>query len=78
MDRCLRLEARNATRQELLWLHDPKYLDKMEGTLTMTQSALIPLENEVPTHFPGNLSQFERKYIHSKLRNDNNRWYSIE
>lgn len=52
VDRCLRLEARNATRQELLWLHDPKYLDKMESTVEMTQSALVPLENQVPTHFP--------------------------
>ena len=46
VDRCRRLEARNATRQELLWLHDPKYLNKMEATPNLDQSALIPLENE--------------------------------
>ena len=51
--RCRRLEARNATRQELLWLHDPKYLDKMEGTLNLDQSALIPLENETLFQAPG-------------------------
>ena len=47
VERCRRLEARNATRQELEWLHDPKYLDKMEATVGMDQLQLSQIEDQL-------------------------------
>lgn len=51
IDRCLRLDARDATREELLWLHDANYLDKMEETSTMKQSALNQMERQYGSIF---------------------------
>ena len=49
--RCLRLDARDATREELLWLHDADYLDQMETTAEMKQPALNQLERKYGSIF---------------------------
>ncbi len=46
VERCHQLEPRLATRQELLWQHDPAYLDTMEATEKMNQSELARLEDK--------------------------------
>lgn len=49
--RCLRLDARDATSEELLWLHDADYLDQMESTAEMKQNALNQLERKFGSIF---------------------------
>ena len=44
VDRCHRLEARDAKREELLWLHDADHLDKMEASAKMERTDLNKLE----------------------------------
>lgn len=46
-DRCHRLESRDATREELQWLHDPEHLDKMEASTKMERTEL----NELEVHY---------------------------
>ena len=50
MDRCLQLESRYATKKELLWQHDPDYLETMEATEEMNQSELALLEEQFATN----------------------------
>jgi len=47
VDRCHRLETRDATRKELEWLHDPDHLDKMEASICMERHEL----NELEVHY---------------------------
>ena len=49
--RCLRLDARDATREELLWLHDADYLDQMVATAEMKQPTLNQLERKYGSIF---------------------------
>lgn len=44
VQRCHRLEARDAKREELLWLHDAEHLDKMEASAKMERTELDKLE----------------------------------
>lgn len=45
VERCLRLEARQASRKQLLMLHDGPYVDLMASLPKMKQSTLNELQN---------------------------------
>lgn len=51
LDRCHRLDARDATRAELLWLHKEDYVDEMSATAGKKQSTLNQLERQYGSIF---------------------------
>ena len=48
---CLQIDSREATRDELLLVHSPDYLDKMASTTKMSKSALDKLAKEFNSVF---------------------------
>lgn len=55
MDRCHRIDGRRATRDELLWLHDAEYVDKMASLATTEQ---------------GSINEFQKQYEHVYMCKD--------
>jgi histone deacetylase 6 len=51
LDRCVKLDARFATREELLWLHTADYVDKLSATSAKKQSILTALERQYDSVF---------------------------
>lgn len=51
LDRCHRLDARDATREELLWLHKADYIDEIAVTAGKKQSTLNQLERQYGSIF---------------------------
>lgn len=51
LERCHRLDARIATREELLWLHTPDYIDELSATAKKKQSTLNRLERQYDSIF---------------------------
>jgi histone deacetylase 6 len=51
LDRCLQLDARIATREELLWLHTADYVDELSATSEKKQSILTALERQYDSVF---------------------------
>uniref|UniRef100_A0A0P6E2S0 Putative Histone deacetylase n=1 Tax=Daphnia magna TaxID=35525 RepID=A0A0P6E2S0_9CRUS len=51
LDRCYRLDARDATREELLWLHKADYIDEIAVTAGKKQSTLNQLERQYGSIF---------------------------
>lgn len=51
LERCHRLDARDADREELLWLHQADYIDEIAATAGKKQSTLNQLERQYGSIF---------------------------